>query len=276
MAGWTLFAEKRMMIKPLEELSAEEILAAEFFPIYQSEMNGLWQQILEMNSSIFILEKIESFPFHIFGDKTPFWILTKNALFERVLMIIWRISIDEDVSRKGEPHLTIPRLKRLITKNLNAKSSVHGRELASEFKNIDRIVKYTRDKVADIRNNFLGHLNHEFNTNPRPKKIASIAIQLADLMLLQAKINKMFELLSFNALYLPFYPEYDPNVIISGRPATEDTDIGQLLDDIARNSAALNMPEDNPLLWKYEREDLEAADLQIINEYRRKFGLSDA
>jgi hypothetical protein len=53
------------------------------------------------------------------------------------------------------------------------------------------------------------------------------------------------------------------------------TDIEEALDAVARNSALLNLPEQEPDMWGFQRTRLTEAEVVQLNRYRRKFGLPE-
>jgi hypothetical protein len=84
---------------------------------------------------------------------------------------------------------------------------------------------------------------------------------------LRDRITALFQALAINATYRMLPIGYDTD--------TSQSDIKQLLDDIADKSRILRMPEQQPEFWQtYRLPTLTDAEKEQINTYRRKFGLT--
>ena len=67
--------------------------------------------------------------------------------------------------------------------------------------------------------------------------------------------------------------EYDPKV---EHPINDSrADIVRILDDIAKRSVIMEMPEREPVVWPHRRKLMSEADLKIFNAYRRKFKMAE-
>jgi hypothetical protein len=53
-------------------------------------------------------------------------------------------------------------------------------------------------------------------------------------------------------------------------------DIERILDSVARESSVLRLPETNPMAWPFSRQSWPPGRLEVLNRYRRKFGLPEA
>jgi hypothetical protein len=67
-------------------------------------------------------------------------------------------------------------------------------------------------------------------------------------------------------LPIQYHPEVQHPPGYDSRP-----DIEIILDNIAKNSPLLNLPEKSPQAWKYRKDMLPETDLELLNKYRRKF-----
>ncbi len=90
----------------LEGLTAKDLIDPAWFPTYQLQVNVLWQQLVQLNSNIQMIEKIEQFPFHLFNTDKNAWQMIKNALIESTVLLTWRIVYDDD-----KKVLTLKKLK---------------------------------------------------------------------------------------------------------------------------------------------------------------------
>jgi|GEM_PF-1861414 len=254
-----------------ENIGAKDILETGWLATYESQLYPLRQQLATLNCNLFIIERIENFPFDIFlptKDDRIFWQLTKNALLETCIMIIWRIAVDGDKDNTHGDHLTLGKLRAGIFQHLQNDDVKEKLQATLNKVNFDTRLSAMKKKIKNLRGNYLAHFNHELNTNINPQTLADSAISLADLKSVLDILRELFEALCFNVhrpLWHGGYSDSDRQL--------RRTDIDNLLDSIAKNSALLNLPESNPAIWKNWIADASSNELEILNKYRRKFGL---
>jgi hypothetical protein len=97
-------------------------------------------------------------------------------------------------------------------------------------------------------------------------------VSLSELKELCGVLEGVMNALGFGTRYDTLPIVYDPKV---QHPAGSDArpDVERLLDELARASEYLNMPETNPEEWPFLCAALADEDLHAINRYRAKFGL---
>lgn len=61
--------------------------------------------------------------------------------------------------------------------------------------------------------------------------------------------------------------------VIHPKDSDPRPDIDKILDSIARDSQILNMPEKDKYWLKYGKSGMCERDINILNEYRKKFGM---
>jgi hypothetical protein len=103
---------------------------------------------------------------------------------------------------------------------------------------------------------------------------AKHSISIEEIEKLKDALNFAFNTLSFNVGHQMLPVSYNDNEI---RPKGVDhqTDIEDLLDCVAKNSALLNMPEPFPDAWNSHKETYDEERMKIINKYRKKFNLPE-
>jgi hypothetical protein len=250
-------------------LSPSDAIEATWLPTYQKQRHAIVMQLIELNCSLFLIERIEEFPFKVFlplTDNGIFWRLTKSALIEKSLMIIWRVVVDT-----GSDSLTVRHFKNEVLQHIP--DSAVKEQLCTTLRNIDFESRMTKlkDKVVSIRHNYLAHLNREMNINPDPLQIADVSISLKELAGILNTAQDLFNTLCFNEYHSLWYLGY-----LDSTRNNRITDIDKLLDSIARNSWCLNLPEQDPEDWERFRPKLTADELATINAYRRRFRLPEA
>ena len=98
----------------ISETPPEELFDLLWLEVYEKSVDVLWWQLVRLNSSLLILERILFFPFDLFETNPHhFWRLIENALFESCVITIWRIAIDTD-----SQVLTISKLKNEIAEHV--------------------------------------------------------------------------------------------------------------------------------------------------------------
>jgi hypothetical protein len=248
-------------------MSIEDVIDPSWLETYKRQQKVLWEQLINLNCYIFLIEKIEAFPFDVFlplYDDRIFWRLAKNSMIETSLMIVWRIAVDT-----GGDSLTLNRFKNEIFQHLRDDQT--KKDLGARIRNDGFEIKITglKEKVNHARHNYLAHLNREAHITPDERRIAQNAVSLNELRSLRDALRDLFDVLGFEHLYVLW-----PWGYLDGQRQRQSTDIDRLLDGIAKESYLLNMPEYNPEVWEMKSLNLSQRELGIINDYRPKFGLS--
>lgn len=254
----------------LNQLDPSEILEPLSIQHYQDGLNLIWQELVRLNSSLFILRKLFDFPSDwILGpEKGTFLTLVKVSLFEHSLLTVSKLTTDT-----GKDLLLIRRFKNWVSKHIKEeyKKSFYRSLKENDF---DKIIKTlpNKEKVKDIRDNFIAHII--VDENLRPKITEDIEISLGEVNTICKQLNNLFAVLCFGGERLMVPIDYSP---IVQHPVGSDprSDIEYFLDLIVQDSALFKMPEESPY-WDIEKEHLNPEAINIINEYRKKFGLPEA
>ena len=159
---------------------------------------------------------------------------------------------------------------------LEALADIGASKLANDLADIDfeRTLKLVEERVTEFRHKKLAH--HDRGTHAphsgEPQRVSTLA--LSELQQLRDAIAEMINALGSGTHYNSLPLDYDRQVI-HPRGADPRPDVEVVLDEIARRSRVLNMPEEEPDHWLYQRKRLSPSDLVVINKYRRKFGLRE-
>ena len=248
----------------ISEVPPEELLEPSWFETYEKSADALWWQLVRLNSNLLVLERIVFFPFDLF-DTGPhhFWRLIENALFESCLMVISRIAIDTDPDV-----LTLNKLKIEIVGHIKAE---YAEPLRATLKPLafERAIESFRSRIRDIRDNYIAHFNQGRHLRPTPRELLKEDKEiLSELKSYTNIANNYFDFLCFGRrkAVLPWGYNSEPS---------DSLDIDDILFRIARDSPILNAPESNPALWSSIRQGLSLEEIDTLNEYRRKFKLSE-
>lgn len=237
--------------------------------IYKDGMKGYWEQLIRLNTNLVIIKKLSEFPLFALAtrDKTVFLTnILRNTIDISIVLLNGLLNDPKD-------NQTIPRFRNLIDQNLirpefQQSFRKHLKQIKKEI-NLKVSGKNLLTRLNDLRNTVIAHFLEWRLTGNYPANL--IEFDFSELETLFDITNQMFHSLTFNVQYIAHKPEYDPNIIHS-KP--HQTDIDDILDDIAKRSFTLNMPEKNSVLWQSLKPNLTPRQLEALNQYRVKFGLS--
>lgn len=246
-------------------ISAEKVISPAFVGEYKETLAVFYSEVVRFNANLFILDKIASFPFSLFGDGDGdifFYFHMLNGL-ETSVLIVHRLLKD------NEPRAySLRRFKNEIVKNLLPDHRQDFMDHLAKL-NMDGAVEELLSKADNIRNNQIAHLSQA--TVMREAKIGRL--NLDELRSIGDNLNRFFECLCFNTEHMFVPIPYSPNV--THPVGRTQPDIVRLLDCVAKNSYLLNMPERNPQLWQLHKSQ-KPKEVQIVNEYRKRNGMSEA
>lgn len=251
----------------IRDISPKDALNKDWVDTYKKEHEAIWWEIVRYNTNLFILNKISKFPFKTFlisFNDSNFWRNTTRALFDSNILIIWRIVVD-----KGQDVLTIKRLKNSIRKNIidNKIRSIFDKQLTEI--NFDEEVEQLEVKIKKIRTNYLAHFIRDSNVEQEDSSNDGIQIMYSDLNKFSDDIEKLFSIISFSDAHSTQTIGYLDS-LING----EETDIDDVFNGLVRISSVLNMKEQQPDYFKQWIKDISLEDYKIINDYRKKFNMS--
>ncbi|MCX5801290.1 MAG: hypothetical protein NTX17_07890 [Candidatus Eisenbacteria bacterium] len=250
--------------------NSEDLLKPEWIGTYNTELDALWSQAVQLNSCLYLLEKIARFPFNVFMFRGHLcWTLIAGTLYETCLMAIWRIAVDT-----GADVLTLRSFKNELMQNAQdgAKLLIADRIKSVDFDN--RVVTVERS-VRQLRRDWLAHLIREVASVAQAEGKGMPIIPVDRLKLVRDAINDLITALSFDAGRAFTYLPYSENVI---HPIGTDprSDIEKILDHLVESSPVFSMPEEQPDYWRHARKSFTEQELTRYNEYRTRLGRSPA
>lgn len=261
----------------IQDQPSRDLIDPDWLVEYGRQRNVLFRQLKGLDERLFLLEKIVWFPWGVFVLVSPFWGITRDALFDACVVQIARLGGDT-----GRDLLTLARFKNLAAEHL-----IEGkwkRELKSLLAGVgfsDTLRTVKRD-VMPLRNYHLAHLHRVRNTDKYadPVYIDDLTrVSTPLLVKIAGSLNAAFELLCFGDGLRVQERRYcrDYRVDKQGDDLDNPPDIDRLLDRIAFESEKLHLPERSPEEWRLQRQiGLTHAELESFNAYRRKFGLPEA
>ncbi len=179
--------------------------------LYQNRgLDLLWYEAVQINSNLFLLDKIMHFPLHIFVPMPTAqlcWRLIVKALYESCLMGIWRIVIDS-----GSDMLTLQRFRNELMKNAHesARHLIAKRLGSVDF---DKRVAGVGSVIRELRNNWLAHLKEEVVVSAYAQGKGMPVIPLDRLKDVCGAVNKLIDALSFDCGRCFIYLQYSDAVM---------------------------------------------------------------
>lgn len=246
-----------------KNLEPSDILVPSSVQPYEAGIELIWKELLRLNSNLFILEKLLNFPSDlIIGPDEPFFVLVNVALAENSMLVITKLVTDE-----GEEKGSILRFKNWVVNNTRDEYRNTLKDLLNKKKEDITALKKASGKIKLLRDYVIAHLivdkknNLKYSGNPK--------ISFQELDSIRKRLNDLFDALCFSCEYplLPAIYEFRAQ-----QPAGTDSrsDIEYYLDLIIQDSYWYKRPDSQ--YWKLEREYLSQNELDLLNEYRKKFG----
>ena len=260
--------------KQVREVILRNSIRPEKLDAYKKDIEVISQQVVRLNSHFYCIKRIHEFPFGLFKhENMPFWILVVDSMFESLVMIIYKILIDND--GKGGKTLTLKKLKNKIV-NCFIKEE-YKEQFNKTWNDLlgknNEDLKDVTDKLKTLRHKHFAHFDIKFNTDISDKSIEKQTFSLPEIDKLIKYINSLFQMLSLGRDFLKTALYYPPD-------AKNPSDIEILLDTIAKESDVMHMPEKDkkdPDSWKaYRREIVNDHQIEIFNKYRKKLKLPPA
>jgi hypothetical protein len=237
----------------------------ECWEAFSKEYAIVWDQLVYLRTSLYLLRKIAAFPIHRFVsfDEQWFFTIVRRALFETIVLGVTKLVTDQ----KGDL-LTLRQWRNRVLSMLRPE---HETQFRTELKEttLEAAAEALANRARDLRDGKIAHLRL---TDIRNGTVASLG--LPDLDRLVDETERLFQPLLFgaSASFLP--PHYDPEVRAMNSLA--ETDIEQILKHFAERSYGLNEPEENPQAWPYLRQKMTPEQIQELNEWRSIIGKTPA
>lgn len=246
-------------------LKAEAILMEDAVPEYERRMDFFYlDQLVPLNASIYIMERILQFPLGLFTEpgQSVFLPMVVRNFSQVVLLTITRLATD-----RGGDLFTL----------LQFKNWVYGKvkpECRTEFGQYLRRTRFDQEtkalfrKARRARDSQIAHIKRDITISEEG------IIAFEELKTLRDSLNSILGILSFSVgrmmLPIPYSPE-----VIHPKGTDSRSDIERILDGIARDSVILNLPESQPQHWSVYRENLSGQELRVLNGFRARFNLPE-
>jgi len=246
------------------DLSPDEVITAEFLDTYNRGMAHFFSELVELNVNLFILEKVLTFPFAMFSSphETIFFSAVARNFFRSSLLLVTKAATD-----RGGDFFTLVHFKTLVRQGVRDefRAQVDHRLREAKF---DRRVLALLEKARNMRSESVAHAIEGVVLGQDERA----RLDFGELCELRDELNLLLDALSFNVGHMWLPVPYSSEAI---HPKGSDSrpDIERILDEIARTSYLLNLPEQNPGMWALELQHRSSEDIKTLSKYRDKFGL---
>jgi hypothetical protein len=245
----------------IDDKKPEDVLRPEFVQQYKELHEDIWHRLVETNTTITILEKIQSFPFNHFysPNENIFW----TSVYWNFLDIS-TITIHTIINDQGNDAHTLLRFKNNISREwlIDSEKQTYSQNL-KEVK-FDQTTENIRKKITYIRDKIIAHRLFDKDgrlLNPEGITVSEIRHTYDD-------VERLFRACSFGAEYVTtLYVEGT----CGGKPIEKNID--HLLDLIVKDSYWLNEPERRPLAWEAIKKTKSSEEILEMNQWRKKFGM---
>jgi|GEM_PF-4778627 len=194
-----------------------EAVKPEFLEQYEVELAPIWDQVVRLNTNVFLMEKILNFPFvEEVAIEPTFWQYVLEALFDSSVLISWKLVSD----KKG---FSILQLK-------NSVAETYIKDIKKpQFKELIRKVEFNKkleaekEKVEVLRQKHIAHLDLKARG-----RVEAVKLEITELRQLTDLITELFNILSFSAKSVLPLAYHTKEIPAAQKP--EKTDIDVILD----------------------------------------------
>lgn len=244
----------------INDKKPEDVLKPEFVQQYKELHEDIWHQLVETNTTITILEKIQSFPFHHFysPNENVFWNMVYWNFTYTLVVLMYALVNDERKDR-----LTILKFRDFLSKDWlkdNEKQEFYKR--AGKFNSAN--IKQVCDKIDVMRHKIIAHRI----MNPDCTLPEVTGVTLLEIKKIFKEIETLFQACCFGSEYIT---SLYLNGTCGGKPIERDID--HILDLIVKDSYWLNKPERRPLAWDTIKKTKSSEEILELNQWRKKFGM---
>lgn len=259
----TLESEESVFAIEISHLTPKEVLKDGGFDEYNAGIGFFFSELVELNTIIYLAEQIIAFPFDLFvsRDNQTFFSMVMHSFYDSAVLTITRLATDQ-----AGDLFTLPRFRNRVRDLIKPEYSAAFDARLKEAR-FDSEAKTLLAKARELRNHRISHTTRDFVA----ENIELFRPNISELRALRDALNSLLNSLAFDVEYGMLPSPYDSRVLRHH----ESTDIEDILDNIAKNSFFLNMPEQHPERWKYRGPNLSGDKLKILNYYRRKFGMPE-
>jgi hypothetical protein len=249
-------------IIPADNRKPEQVIKCEFLQEYDAAHNDIWHRLVQVNTSIQIIEIVASYPIvYLFAPSEAvfFDLLYWNFNYTCIVMLHALLS---DSNGFTIQHFS-DKLKKLWLIDNEIESFVSRLDKFCFTDKSDEI----RSRLSKIRNKIIAHRDRKIVNETL--KIPGLAI--TDLRTLYNETEALFCVCSFHSEYVTTL--YTRGTV-GGKPIQKD--IEYMMDLLIKNSHWLNKPERRDQFWQSQKKYEPPEQIAELNKWRNKFGMTES
>ncbi|AQQ71703.1 hypothetical protein SMSP2_02080 [Limihaloglobus sulfuriphilus] len=240
--------------------TAEDVIKPDFFEEYERLHKDIWGRLIQINTSITILETISNYPLkHISSPQNNiFWSMVHWNFIYSVIVLLHGL-----ISDQGGSKLTLQRMKNKVDLWIKDDMRSDFREHVKKAK-FDSEIRILRKKAANMRNKIIAH-RAIVNDKDRVE-----GMRVSDVRKLFEAAERLFQACCFGTEYVTtFYLDST----CGGKPVKRDID--ELLEMLVKNSYWFNMPEKRGEFWEMDKKYMNKEELKDLIKWRKKLGVDN-
>jgi hypothetical protein len=233
---------------------------------YLKKHKEIWDACITLNIEMYLLKKIEEFPFNLFGSffSNPFWNIVRFSLLKNCIVEVHSLINDHEFS------YTVKQFRNFVM--LNIIDPDEKERVSKELKllNFDKEVDKISSSIRLVR-----HAIAHFKPLSEWKQddyleFQKISLHTKDVYFCVELIKKFFQILGGEeceyAMLPAEYLDINPN---------HQTDIEGIFRCVVHNSKVIYFPETmkSSNTWEGWKKSHSIEDLEIFNKWRKKFDL---
>ena len=239
-----------------------DVINNEWLEEYRTLRGHIWAEIVQINGCLFVIRRVDSFPFRIFApyrETPPFWQLVQVTFYETAILTMWKILFDKSNA------LNLFGFKNKLRANLK-ESSRPKFDSSLKSVGVEKALRSACSRFTKFRHSVIAHTARDW-LHPTPEELQDRRFGWRELKQYCQQTNQFFSLLCLGETLAPLHADY----FLSETTDERSTDIDQLLSEIARKSASLDLPERSPQAWEELKRRLSSAELDQFDLYRKQF-----
>jgi len=247
---------------PADDRKPEQVLKPEYLQEYTTAHRDIWHRLIQVNTSIQILEIIAFYPLSkLFPPAEAIFLEMLYWNFNYTCIVMLYALLDDPEG------LTLHQFKNSLVKNWLPEKEQQS--FCTKLKNcrFSAKCKQLKSRLQKIRHKVIAHRDLKIVNGSL--KIPGLSI--ADLRKLYNETESLFSACSFHAEYGTTL--YVPGTV-GGKPVQKD--IEYIMDLLVKHSFWLNQPERRGQFWQAEKQYKSPERIEELNKWRKKFGLPEA
>jgi hypothetical protein len=258
--------EPEPSVQQLTAKKPEEVFASDFLPTYTQLHQDIWGRLIQVDSSLQILETIDQFPLNHLYDPHDniFWTMVFWNFVPMSVILLHSLVSDEE----KDAH-TLLKFKNTVLNHLCTDSLKLAYRKKLKQSKLDKQLSPIRTKITRLRDKVIAH--RILDTQGHLESLHVEGVGISELRSVFEDTKRLFDTCCFGSEYLTtLYPPYT----VGGKPVKKD--IEELLEFVVKNSYWLNEPEHKAQFWQKLKPYRPIKDIEELNKWRIKFNLPPA